>query len=141
MPADGTIDAKEKQQLAQIKAAGARIKSFGADVPATTLMLNNLPASYWRDLRNYDPVTVAKSEKLPLLIEQGGRDFQVTAPDWARWQAAFGHDPRATIHHYPELNHLFVAGNGPPNMAEYAKPGHVDATAIADIANWIRAHP
>ena len=73
-------------------------------------------------------------------ILQGDRDFQVTAPDWSRWNAAFGHDPRATIKHYPALNHLFVAGKGAPSMAEYATPGHVDAQVIADIATWIDSH-
>jgi dienelactone hydrolase len=137
--ADGTIDAKEAAQLARIKAMGDSIKSFGPDVPATTKMLNDLPASYWRDLRNYDPVAVAKTETIPLLILQGDRDFQVTAPDWSRWQAAFGNDKRATIHHYPAFNHLFVAGSGPGTMAEYATPGHVDARVTADIADWIKA--
>jgi len=137
--ADGKIDANEATQLAQLKVMSDRIKSFGPDVPATMKMLNDLPASYWRDLRNYDPVAVAKTETIPLLILQGDRDFQVTAPDWSRWQIAFGNDGRATIHHYPALNHLFVAGSGPGTMAEYATPGHVDAQAIADIANWIKA--
>ena len=138
--ADGTIDANEKKQLAQIKAMGEQIKTFGPEVPATTLMLNNLPASYWRNLRNYDPVALAKSETLPMLILQGDRDFQVTAPDWSRWQAAFGDSKRAVIHHYPALNHLFVAGKGPGTMAEYATPGHVDAQVVADIATWIDSH-
>ncbi len=138
--ADGTIDDKEKVQLAQIKAMGDSIKTFGSEVPAAQLMMNNLPAAYWRDLRNYDPVAEAQSETLPLLILQGDRDFQVNTPDWSRWQTAFGASKRATIHHYPALNHLFVAGKGPGSMAEYATPGHVDAKVIADIADWIEAH-
>lgn len=137
--ADGTIDATEAAQLARIKAMGEAIKTFGTDVAPGTKMLNDLPASYWRDLRNYDPVAVAKTENVPLLILQGYRDFQVTAPDWSRWQMAFGKDRRATIRHYPALNHLFVAGNGPGTMAEYATPGHIDARVIADISDWIKA--
>ena len=138
--ADGQVDVQEAAQLAQIKDAAAKVKTFGDEMPAATKLLLELPASYWRDLRNYDPVAVAKTERAPLLILQGDRDFQVTAPDWTRWQTAFGNDRRATIHHYPALNHLFVAGSGPGTMAEYATPGHVDTRAIADIAAWIKAH-
>jgi len=137
--ADGTIDAQEAVQLAQIKAMGDAIKSFGPDVAPATKMLNDLPASYWRDLRNYEPVAVAKTGTVPLLILQGDRDFQVTAPDWSRWQMAFGKDRRVTIRHYPALNHLFVAGKGAGTMAEYATPGHVDARVIADVSDWIKA--
>jgi dienelactone hydrolase len=138
--ADGTIDANETAQLAQIKVMGNQIKTFGADVPATTKMLNDLPASYWRNLRDYDPVALAKTQAMPMLIVQGDRDFQVTAPDWKLWQSAFASNKRATIHHYPTMNHLFVAGSGPGAMAEYATPGHVDAHVIDDIAAWIHAH-
>ncbi len=137
---DDGIDAKEAEQLAQLKGMIGKLKTFGAEVPATTKLLNDLPASYWRDLRVYDPVAVAKSQKLPLAILQGDRDFQVTAPDWAGWQAAFGKDNRVAIHHYPALNHLFVAGSGPGTPAEYATAGHVDLQPIADIAAWIKAH-
>ena len=74
-----------------------------------------------------------------MLILQGDRDFQVTAPDWTRWQSTFGHDKRVTIKHYPALSHLFVAGKGRGNIAEYSKPAHVEPQVIADIADWIQA--
>ena len=41
---------------------------------------------------------------------------------------------------YPALNHLGIAGEGDGNLAEYAKPGHVDAQLIGDVAAWVRAH-
>jgi dienelactone hydrolase len=138
--ADGKIDATEATQLAQIKKMGVQVKTIGADVPAFNKMLNDLPVSYWRDLHDYDPVALAKTQALHLLILQGDRDFQVTAPDWKRWQVAFAGNRRVTIHHYPALNHLFVAGTGHGTIAEYATPGHVETQVIADIASWIQAH-
>jgi fermentation-respiration switch protein FrsA (DUF1100 family) len=104
-----------------------------------THMLDNLPASYWRDLANYDPVQVVQTLRLPILLEQGDRDFQVTEPDWTRWQKTFADDSRITIHRYPSLNHLFVPGQGFGLISEYAKPAHVDSKVIADIADWIKA--
>lgn len=126
--------------LDALKAAVAQVKQIDAHTPPVKKFLLDLPASYWLSLKDYDDIAVAKAIPQPLLIEQGLRDFQVTAPDWKRWRAAFGHDPRATFHDYPTLSHLFVAGSGPGSLAEYAKPAHVDVKVIADIAAWIKAH-
>ena len=47
-----------------------------------------VPAPYWLDLRSYDPVAVAAASDKPMLILQGGRDYQATvADDLSRWQA------------------------------------------------------
>ena len=96
------------------------------------------PASYWLDLRDYDPAALAATLGKPMLILQGERDYQVTVTDdLARWQAALGENPEVTIRVYPELNHLFAPGTGPSTPAEYEPAQHVDAAVIADIASWL----
>ncbi len=137
---DGKIDDFERTQLEKLKTDIAAVKKIDAKTPPTQKFLLDLPASYWLSVRNYDAVAAAKAIRQPMLILQGDRDFQVTAPDWKRWQAAFGNDKRATIKHYPALNHLFVPGTGRSGIAEYSRPAHVDAQAIADIAGWIQVH-
>jgi dienelactone hydrolase len=99
-----------------------------------------MPAAYWLDLRHYDPVQTAERLRIPLLILQGGRDFQVTPErDFSSWQKAFAHRRNVTLKLYPDLNHLFMFGTGPSLPADYAKPGHVDEQVITDIAAWISA--
>ncbi len=72
------------------------------------------PAAYWLDVRAYDPVALAATLGKPLLILQGGRDYQVTvADDLARWEAGLSGRDQMTIRVYPALNHLFAPGNGP----------------------------
>jgi dienelactone hydrolase len=96
------------------------------------------PASYWLDLRDYDPAALAATLGKPTLILQGGRDYQVTvADDLARWQAALSGHPEVTIRVYPECNHLFAPGSGPSSPAEYEPAQHVDARVITDIAQWM----
>jgi hypothetical protein len=96
------------------------------------------PASYWLDLRDYDPAALAATLGKPMLILQGGRDYQVTvADDLARWRAALADHADVTIKVYPELNHLFAPGSGPSSPAEYEAAQHVDATVIADVAGWL----
>lgn len=135
---DGTIDAQETAFLAGLDATIAALRS-GRPMQASETPLG-LPAAYWRAMDAIDPVADAKAAGLPLLLLQGGRDFQVTAPDWSRWKAAFENDPRATLRHYPALDHLGIAGEGASTLASYQRPGHVDPKLIADIAEWIARH-
>ncbi len=139
---DGSISAAEQEQIDQLKqqATLAMSPTLTMDTPASDLPFNT-PAAYWIDLRDYDQVAVAKQLKLPILILQGERDYQVTvADDLAIWQDALGQQPNVTIKQEPKLNHLFIAGEGQPSPAEYDQPSHVAQPVIDDIAAWIQAH-
>jgi dienelactone hydrolase len=108
-------------------------------VPSNRLPFGT-PASYWLDLRSYNPVAVAAALNRPMLILQGGRDYQVTvADDLVRWQRGLAGRPDVTIRIYPSDNHLFVRGAGPSKPAEYEKPGHVDPAVVEDVAVWLAA--
>lgn len=143
---DGTFTLDERNAIDTVRKQSENVRALqeGDTPPADTLPLN-IPASYWLDLKDYDPVVSALTLKLPMLVLHGGRDYQVTAAEFARWQQApwsQGSDasPRVTLKDYPRLNHLFMAGDGPSTPAEYAQSGNVDAGVIGDIANWINAH-
>ena len=135
---DGTVDPAEQAHLTRLQAQVDAVRGDGAVALADSPM--GLPANYWRTFETVDPVADARATDVPLLLLQGGRDIQVVDADWRLWQAAFANDPRASLHHYPALNHLGIAGEGPGNIAEYQQSGQVDATLIADIAAWIHAH-
>ncbi len=36
------------------------------------------------------------------------------------------------------MNHLLMEGDGPPDAAEYGRPGHVSPAVIERVAGWIR---
>jgi len=57
--------------------------------------------------------------------------------DFAGWKTALDSQPGVTFRLYPELNHLFMAGQGKSTPAEYERPGHVAESVIDDIAEWI----
>ena len=135
---DGTVDPAEQAHLDRLGAQVDAVRGAGTVALADSPM--GLPANYWRTFETVDPVADARAADVPLLLLQGGRDIQVVDADWRLWQAAFANDPRASLHHYPALNHLGIAGEGPGNIAEYQQSGQVDATLIADIAAWIHAH-
>jgi len=125
------------QQLENAKLIQAKVKKLepgDEDSPA----LGGLPASYWLDLKGYDPVAAAKKLGIPMLILQGERDFQVTMADFALWKSAVGTSKGVVTESYPALNHLFVAGEGKSLPAEYSKPGHVAPAVIEEIAKFVK---
>jgi dienelactone hydrolase len=100
-----------------------------------------IPASYFLNLRGYDPAAVAAKLGVPILILEGGRDYQVTRVDYEGWRQALAGHSNVTFKFYPGLMHLFMMssapGTGPGTPQDYAKPGHVDPQVIQDIASWI----
>jgi len=137
---DGQIDQAEAAQLAQIDAQAAAVAEL-SDPQSAAPGLLGVPESYLLDLRNYDPIATARSLDLPMLILQGGRDYQVTVEDdFAMWQRAFAEVGRVTLKRYDRLNHVFISGKGMATPAEYINDvGHVDPEVISDMAKWIHA--
>lgn len=101
-----------------------------------------VPQSYWLSMQTYQPVAVAQTLSMPLLILQGGSDFQVSPTnDFARWQRAFAGRPQVTLDLYQGLNHLFMPAGKTGTVADYDVPAHVDARVIRDVARWVLAQP
>jgi hypothetical protein len=138
---DGTISVEEQSQLDLVRQQVGKVKDPALSaIPGEAGSILGAPASYWLDLRAYDPPEAAKQLEQPVLILQGGRDYQVTMKDYAAWQQALASRPNVEFKVYPRLNHLFVEGEGRSTPAEYEKPGHVAEGVIADVARWVAEH-
>jgi dienelactone hydrolase len=112
-------------------------RDLSPSTPAADLPFG-LPASFWLDEREYDPVAAAAKLGKPMLILQGGRDYQVTVQDdLTLWRKGLGHRADVTIRVHDAENHLFFPGAGKSTPADYASPQHVDQAVIADIAQWL----
>ncbi|MGC1201548.1 MAG: alpha/beta fold hydrolase, partial [Candidatus Acidiferrales bacterium] len=105
------------------------------------LLGTDSPASYWLDLRGYHPVETAELLKIPILVMQGGRDYQVPETNFEDWKAALTTHKNVTLRLYPDLNHMFVTGTGPSTPQEYEKVGHVDEAVVSDVSTWIAGQP
>jgi hypothetical protein len=137
---EGGSDPQAQAMVEALPSQIALVESpdLSPSTPASALPLG-IPASYWLDLREYDPVAVAAGLPIPIFISQGGRDYQVPPSELAPWRAGLEGRPDVTIHEYPALNHLLMAGTGPGRPAEYAVPGHVDGALVDDLAAWVIA--
>jgi hypothetical protein len=134
---NGELSAADREKLRDLEAKVAEIKELTpADTNSSTILLGAPPA-YWLDLRAHDPVAEGKSVRQPLLILQGGRDYQVTPAQFEDWKTGLGGSTRVTFKLYPELNHLFIVGKGKSSPSEYQKGGYVAEEVVSDIAEWI----
>ncbi len=131
--------AEEKAALDKIKTQAEKLKDpkLSLDTPAAELPFGQ-PAAYWLSVRDLEPVPTALRIKQPLLILQGGRDYQVTMDDFNGWKKALAGRKGATLKAYPKLNHLFAEGQGLATPAEYLNEGHVAKEVVDDLAAWIK---
>ncbi len=135
-----TLSEPELQRMQELDRRIANVKGLksSTSVPSTELPLG-IPASYWLDLRKYHPADVAETITQPMLIMQGGKDYQVTRGDYADWKAHLATRRNVTFKFYPSLSHLFMPGGTPPSPSDYQMPAHVTKSVIDDIAGWIRS--
>ncbi|RJP37980.1 MAG: alpha/beta fold hydrolase [Phycisphaerales bacterium] len=134
--ADGTVSPQERAELNKNLDQIAKIRAREAE----SLKANFLgaPGSYWLRLNDVDSAAVAATLELPILIVQGGRDYQASMKDFEVWKQRLAGRKNVTFALFEKLNHLMIAGEGPSAPAEYGVAGHVDEALIERMAEWIR---
>lgn len=109
------------------------------DDKMTTVMLNQY-AYFWKDLNAYDyPQMVADTDK-PVMILQGGADYQIEADvDYTGWQEKLAGKSNVVMKLYDGLNHMMMQPEGLYGdvTKQYARPLHVADEVIADLSQWI----
>jgi uncharacterized protein len=126
------------KQIADVEAAAKQIESPDLKSNDTVSLLGSKTyGAYWLDLRGYDPVKTASQLKIPILVLQGARDYQVPNANFEEWNKALAKRKNATLKSFPDLNHLFMAGQGASTPAEYGNPNHVSEEVINTIALWV----
>jgi dienelactone hydrolase len=98
------------------------------------------PASYWASHYRLAPVLTAKSLHIPIVIVQGGRDFQVLPEtDYLMWKRTLAAHKNVTFKYFDRMDHLFHAGDGPSSLDQYQEKGYVDGAVVAFLAEWIQS--
>jgi uncharacterized protein len=136
----GTMTDEQKAELEVLKDKVARVKNIESlkDTPSKDLPLG-ISAAYWKDLHGHKPLDDVKTLNMPILILQGGRDYQVLeSEDFEGWKYALNQNTDAGFKLFPKLNHLFIAGEGKSTPQEYMVEGHVEKDVIDSIVQWIK---
>ncbi len=132
---DGTVTPDEQKSIDETLAMVSKLRS-GKIEPGDTLL--GAPAQYWKALDRMDAVGFARKCTKPMLILQGGRDYQVTDKEFEIWREQLRDHKNVTLRRYEKLDHLFHAGEGKSGPDDYRRKGYVDPVVIADIAAWVK---
>lgn len=134
---DAVIDENEKTQINQLKWIKNKILSpdytskSKITIPGTT-------AKYWVTDKNFDNLKVAQTLKLPTLLIQGGRDYNVPLKDYNLWIEGMKNKPNFKPVLFDDLDHLFFTGSGLANPKDIAKPNHVSTKVINEIITFLK---
>ncbi len=131
----GSVSEDQQRQLDTLREQIAHVKDPALSLSTPSDQLLGIPASYWLDLRGYNPPETARRLHMPMLVLQAERDYQVTMVDYRGWKAELIERPDVTFKLYPGLIHTFMPGEGKPE--DYNVPGHVAPEVVKDIAQWI----
>lgn len=96
---------------------------------------------YFKEMGEHPLTSYPESLAKPILVMQGGKDFQVRADtDFRLYRDILKNNPRASFRLYENLNHAFVPsvyGSIAKAKQEYGVEQHIGENVIADIADWI----
>jgi uncharacterized protein len=98
-----------------------------------------MSAAYLMHLNAHAPAIYLNALKgKPVLLLQGGRDYQVPTSEFDSWKEALSQHKQVTFQLYHQLNHIFMAGEGVCLPTEYTESGNVSKLFILDIAAWVK---
>ena len=136
-----TDDAKEAQRK-QLEEYMGYFRSFKdmTDDEAKQYVLVGCTGYYFKDLDAYPSNEYLKNTEKPVLIMQGGKDFQVFADiDYEQYQNLLQGKDNVTFKLYPELNHFFITSRT-GTIDEYKVRDKVNSEPLQDIVEWINAN-
>ncbi len=130
---------KKSDLLAPVEAEIEKTKTLD---DGGTGYIMGVPTNYWKSLNAIDGMAIVKNLDVPMLILQGGSDFQISPDkDYKLWQDVLKGRDNVTFKLYDGLSHLFmpnqISKNGAPDVSVYNTPNHVNPEVITDIATWI----
>jgi len=79
---------------------------------------------YWLFDRNYKVLEEGKKLSLPIVLLQGGRDYNVTKKDFDLWNEAMKGKPNFKSYWLENLDHMFFEGSGMARPDDLSKIGH-----------------
>lgn len=94
---------------------------------------------WWREHFASDPVKNIQGVRCPVMVLQGGKDYQVPAREAELLRQALeaANHPDYEVHVFPDLNHLMFPVQGESDGSEYNDPrAHLSAEVIGHIIRW-----
>ena len=133
-----------KKQLNTLEATFAGLYSMTDEEAKTKKIGGGTTAYYFKEMGEHPVECYLAHLTKPILVMQGGKDFQVKADvDYVMYQELLKDHPDAAFRLYENLNHCFVPsvyGRIDKAKQEYAVEQHIGDEVISNIADWIHNH-
>jgi len=135
---DGAVTPAEQMQINLLQTQRDNINALTTENKSgfTSSQLMNAPASYWLDLKGYNPIETIKQCKSRILILQGAKDYQVTISEYNKWKSGLAQNSNAEFILYNNLNHLFMSSTV-MSPDDYNNLNNVDKNVIEDIYTFV----
>lgn len=92
---------------------------------------------YWLFDRNYKVLDEAKKLSLPMVLIQGGRDFNVTKKDYDLWLEAMMGKTNFKSHWLQNLDHMYFEGTGTAKPEDITAPQHPSKVVGEKMSEFI----
>lgn len=132
---DGIKTEEEQENLNKIQEE-ITILGTPEDIPEETAVFGYYK-NYWIDMYEYNPLGMAANIKVPILMLQGGRDYQVSMTQFDIWKNKFLYYSNWTFKTYETLNHFMMEGTGIFYTYEYQTQSKMSSQVVDDIAIFV----
>ena len=101
-----------------------------------------LSEHYFTEMDSHPAADYLQQIDKPILIMQGGKDFQVYADkDYVLYQEIAAGRSNFEFRLYDNLTHMFTQSSmDKPSVADYVSGAKVDGQPLADMLAWLQAH-
>lgn len=93
---------------------------------------------YWLMDKNYKVIEEAKKLTLPIILIQGGRDYNVTKKDFDLWVSAMGSRSNFKSVWLENLDHLYFEGLGMAKPEDTMRPQHVSKSMTNKMVEFVK---
>ncbi len=132
---NGSVSKKEQDTLNKIKNQ-VSILATPEEIPENKKFFGYYK-NYWMDLLEYNPIDTGKNIREPVLVLQGGRDYQVSMTQFNIWKGNFDKYKNWKFKSYDTLNHFMMEGTGIFYTYEYQTASKVSSQVIHDIVMFV----
>jgi hypothetical protein len=131
-------DSLSAGQRSELEAQIRMVRDIQKRRLAPKTMIAGIPASYYYALRGYDQLLVAAKRSIPILVLQGGKDFQTPAGEFELWKRALARHASARFLFCEKCYHQFIETESAPGPKNYAEEGHVALDVVKELARWAK---
>ena len=133
-----------EKQIKTLEASFQGLYDLSDEEAKTKKMGGGTTLYYFKEIGEHPVEAYLQKLTKPILVMQGGKDFQVKADvDYVLYQQLLKDHPDADFRLYENLNHCFVPsvyGRIDKAKQEYAVEQHIGDDVISDIVDWIHGH-